>query len=125
MQRLGRVPHAFVDEIDPTIGFDRSQRLESLAGAEHAFGCTGDGVVDDAVHGAAQGFLLGLENPVVHAVQTPYHVYALIQIRIDLSAESQHDGALRCLLESDGDDAMLMLLQISAWAHQQFASLKC
>ncbi len=62
-----------------------------------------------------------IEDRVVHAVQTPDHVHALIQVGIDPAAMPQHDDALRLVLEQHGDDAMPTIRQISAGTDQQLA----
>lgn len=89
-------------KVDLTVDLHGPQRLESLAGAQHTQGFTGRRVIDDAVHGAAQMLVRCIEDRVVHAVQTPDHVHALIQVGIDPAAMPQHDDALRLVLEQHG-----------------------
>jgi hypothetical protein len=50
--------------------------------------------------------LLGVEDRVVHAVQAPHHVHALVQIGVDLAFVSQHDGGMLLVLEQQRGDSI-------------------
>jgi hypothetical protein len=110
--------HTFIDQVDLTVDLLAAQGLESLARAEHAQGFARGWIEDNAMHGAAQVPLLFIEDRVVHAVQTPHHVNALIQVGVNLAAVSQDDRGLRCFLEPQWDNPMLMLRQVSTVADQ-------
>ncbi len=115
--------YTFIDEVDLSVDLLASQGLESLAGAQHAQGFPRGRIEGNAMHGAAQVPLLFIEDRIVHAVQTPHHVHALIQVGVDLTTVSQDDGGLWCFLEPQRDDAMLMLRQLRTVADQQLVSL--
>lgn len=86
--------NAFVRDTDLTIRFAQAQGSQAFTLAHCAQGGAGFGLIDDAMHGAAQQFPLMVENSVAFTVQSSRHVNALIEIGVEPAFEAYDDGGM-------------------------------